>query len=513
MKTKVYNNNVIGAYSNFKITSCKVEKISLLGIFLAVLSTCSFAQTAEPADTIASSGPIILADDPSLVALDRLISLEYIKALPETSGSEKEVIETTTEVFAERMAVLNAQSPMDLVYNETVQAYINMYLNKKPELTARMIGLTAHYYPMINEKLDKNDLPLELSNLAVVESALNPSARSRAGAVGLWQFMYNTGKIYDLKVDSYVDQRQDPLKSTDAACEYLAFLHGIYDDWGLALAAYNAGPGNVNKAIRRSGGKRDYWEVKPWLPRETRGYVPAFIAVNYVMAHYADHGIVPIQPEFKYNELDTVQVQKKVEFDQLSAFVNVDEEVLVSLNPMYRKKIVPATPGQDHLVLPIEAVGLFLANEDSIYGFEPAPVVVDGFITKDVTIKHRVRSGEYLGGIAEKYGVGLSELKSWNGIRGTRIYPGKILLVHKSEKVLAEGTTKATKPVDTKEEVKVAAIENGDYRYHIVQKGDTLWDIANKYDGVTVGQLRSLNSDVNVKRLNPGQKIKIGPQG
>ncbi len=507
------NNSDNGTYYIKHKSSCKVKNILIVSIVLSSFCIRLYGQTNH-GDSVEMDGPIILTDDPVLSALDHLIELEYIKALPVTSigryGSD--VPTSDPSEIQDRMAVLDAQSPMSLVYNETVQAYIDMYLNKKVELTARMIGLTDHYYPMISEKLDQHGIPIELRHLAVVESALNPSARSRAGAVGLWQFMYNTGKIYDLEVDSYIDQRQDPFKATEAACEYLTFLYGLYDDWGLALAAYNAGPGNVNKAIRRSGGKRDYWEIKPWLPRETRGYVPAFIAVNYVMAHYADHGIVPVRPQFSFNELDTLHVKKELDFDQLSAFVHVDIETLNYLNPMYRRSYVPATDGKDHIVLPREVVGAFLANEDSIYGFEPAPVVVDGYVTKDVTIEHRVKSGEYLGGIAEKYGVGLSELKSWNGISGSRIYPGKTLLVHRTEKVPIDKKT-TNKQVQKNDPTGKEGMESTAYRYHVVQKGDTLWDIANKYDGVTVDQLRTLNSDLNVKRLNPGQKIKIGPQG
>lgn len=492
-----------------------MKKLTLL---LTALSLCalSFAQTETPADS--AKGPVIQPDDPVLMALDELISLEFIKAVPDISPSTTIDSSTTVEMYAERMAQLDANSPMELVYNETIQAYINMYFGKKPDLTARMVGLSAHYYPMIEEALDRNDLPQELKHLAVVESALNAHARSRAGAVGLWQFMYATGKMYGLKSDSYVDQRRDPLLATQAACEYLGYLHGLYNDWGLALAAYNAGPGNVNKAIRRSGGKRDYWEIKRWLPRETRGYVPAFIAVNYVMEHYADHGVIPVEPMFKYHELDTVHVKKQVEFDQLSAFVSVDKEQLTYLNPVYRKDVIPATPGKDCLVLPREAIGLFLANEDSIYGFEPEPEVVNGFITEEVTIEHRVRSGEFLGSIAERYGVRVSDLQSWNNIRGTRIYPGKVLMVHKTEKVAVkskEDTAEAK--VSEKKEEKEAKTKTTEttstFDYHIVQKGDTLWDIANKYDGLTVEKLRALNKGLNHRRLNPGQKIKIGVQG
>lgn len=480
---------------------------------LLLLALCLCISSIAQPDSV--QGPIVQPDDPILVMLDELVSLEYIKAVPDISPGNTTEDQTADSLYAQRLEQMDANSPMDLVHNETVQAYIDMYFHKKPELTARMVGLSAHYYPMIEEALDKNNLPQELKHLAVVESALNAQARSRAGAVGLWQFMYSTGKIYGLKSDSYVDQRRDPILATQAACQYLAFLYGLYDDWGLALAAYNAGPGNVNKAIRRSGGKRDYWEIKRWLPRETRGYVPAFIAVNYVMEHYADHGVAPVEPMFKYHELDTLHVKKKVEFDQLSAFVGVDTEQLSYLNPVYRKRTIPATTGRNHLVLPREAIGLFLANEDSIYGFEPEPEVIDGYITEEVTIEHRIRSGEFLGGIAERYGVRVSDLKAWNNIRGTRIYPGKVLMVHKTEKVAVKDK-KEDKVAEKPDTPAPAQNKDGsavDFDYHVVQKGDTLWDIAKKYDGLTVEKLRALNKGVNVRRLSPGQKIKIGVQG
>ena len=230
----------------------------------------------------------------------------YIPAWPEAT-------------YQSRLQYLDGQTPFDLTYNPVVQSYIDLYAVRKREMTSRMLGLSDLYFPVFEEYLDRHGMPLEMKYLAVVESALNPAARSRAGAVGLWQFMLPTGKMFGLKADSYVDERHDLHKSTEAACNYLTYLYKIYDNWELALAAYNCGPGNVNKAIRRSGGRKDYWEIYDHLPRETRGYVPAFIAVNYVFAHAADHNLYPVAPTYCAHEVDTVQVCYPLDLSNIAA--------------------------------------------------------------------------------------------------------------------------------------------------------------------------------------------------
>ncbi len=410
----------------------------------------------------------------------------------------------TASIFA-RLDLLNSESPVDLAPNDIILDYIKFYSSRRNKHLGQMLGSSGYYFPLFEEKLDQHNLPLELKYLPIVESALNPQARSRVGATGLWQFMLATGKAYGLKVNSYVDERMDPILATEAACAYLKKLYSLYGDWNLVLAAYNAGPGNVNKAIRRSGGKSTYWEVRPYLPRETRGYVPAFIAVNYLMNFPSDHNIYPTDASCAWVETDTILVSDQVRFDQIEAFTHVDAEELARLNPSYRKGIIPGVGNQNVLRLPYEASSLFIANADSIYNYKKDETPeVSKEIENEPTVYY-VRSGDVLGSIAQRHGCTVSQLKAWNNIRGTTIRAGQKLYIYSKAK-----STKSSKS-DVKEQSK-AQIEtdtSGEYRYHTVKSGDTLWDIANLYDGVTVEQLQKLNKGLNAKSLKQGQKIRI----
>lgn len=416
-------------------------------------------------------------------------------------------------VYEARLDSIDRLTPLSFEYNEVVQAFIDLYANKRRDLTSRMLGMKEIYFPMIEEELDKENIPLEIKYLAIVESALNPTARSPAGATGIWQFMYRTGKLYDLEIGSYVDERMDPVASTRAACEYLSFLHGIYEDWDLVLAAYNAGPGRVNRAMRRAGGKKGYWELRPYLPRETRGYVPAFVAVNYIANFYEEHGIVPTDPGYRYFEFDSVHVKEPVSFDQISKALGVGKDTLKILNPIYRRDEVPATDDHKALRLPVSAIGRFIAQEDSIYNMDESPVDEDGFVTEEITRIHRVKRGEYLGSIAQKYGVGISQIRAWNGLHGSRIHPGQRLTIHKTVRRKVEDEKEDDASADAEENNTEAAQEEmKEQRYHTVQPGDTLWDIARKYNGVTMDKIRSLNEEDEIRQLKPGQRILIdGP--
>lgn len=510
--------------------------INRLSVFILV---CSILLVSFPGFTQENQHNVsdttdhsIASDDPILIALDRSwkdLRLNWQNFSADSVAlniygfpfdSIPEYADTT---YAKRIKSLNEKTPLDLEYNRVVQAYINVYTKRRRDITKQVLGLAALYYPLFEEHLDKYDMPLELKHLAVVESGLNPAARSPVGATGLWQFMYNTGRVYGLNVNSFVDERRDPYKSTDAACRYMKFLYGIYEDWNLVLAAYNSGPGNVNKAIRRSGGMRDYWQIRRYLPRETRGYVPAFIAVNYVMNYPAEHNLYPVQPPAVYAEIDTLQICRRTTFDQIARFCDVSLEELEILNPTMKRNIVPKTDKCHTIYLPVEAAGLFLANEDSLYNYNPdAPQAVDGYIVEDIVETHVVRSGDVLGVIAERYGVSLSHLREWNNIRGNRIYPGQRLEIHKTVRTKveesADAETKSEKKKekeelaekDTKKEIEQKE-ENSTERYHIVQRGDTLWDIAKLYPGVSINDIKSANSNIDYKRLRPGQKIKIPP--
>lgn len=347
------------------------------------------------------------------------------------------------EVLRQRLAVLDKRSPMDLRYTPDVRNAIAMYVLRKKDLVARVMGRGRYYFPIFEAGLDRYDLPLELRALPMIESALNPLATSPAGAKGLWQFMYATGKLQGLEIGSYVDERSDPVKSTDAACRYLKRLHDMFGNWELALAAYNAGPGNVSKAIRASGGKTNYWEIRPYLPRETRMYVPNFIAANYALAYAGLHGIKPDLPPATFFDVDTVNVTATLDLNVAAAKFSVDTTLLKVLNPMYKLQVIPAPrDGKMYaLVLPRAAVASFQECADSAYAASnksrvraeaPEPQTTTASSAPASSPKrHTVRSGETLSAIARKYGVRVSDIQKWNGLRGTTIQIGQRLIVKK----------------------------------------------------------------------------------
>jgi membrane-bound lytic murein transglycosylase D len=347
------------------------------------------------------------------------------------------------EVLKQRLAVLDKRSPMDLRYTPDVRNAIGMYVLRKKDLVARVMGRGRYYFPIFEAGLDRYDLPLELRALPMIESALNPLATSPAGAKGLWQFMYATGKLQGLEIGSYVDERSDPVKSTDAACRYLKRLYEMFGNWELALAAYNAGPGNVSKAIRASGGKNNYWEVRPYLPRETRMYVPNFIAANYALAYGGLHGIKPDLPPATFFDVDTVNVTATLDLNVAAAEFSVDTTLIKVLNPMYKLQIIPAPrDGKMYpLVLPRAAVASFQECADSAYAATnktrvraEAPEIQTTTVSSAPASspkRHTVRSGETLSAIARKYGVRVSDIQKWNGLRGTTIQIGQRLIVKK----------------------------------------------------------------------------------
>ena len=339
-----------------------------------------------------------------------------------------------TATIQMRMHVLDAASPMDLSWNPIAHSRIAFYAANRPIHLGRMLGRVPLYFPLFEEALDRHDLPLELKYLAVVESGLNPKARSHAGARGLWQFMYATARGQGLRIDSYIDERRDPVRSSEAACVFLKKLYNQYGDWYLALAAYNAGPGNVNKAIRRSGGKKNFWEIRYFLPRETRNYVPAFMAVLYLMEYHAEHNIFPAELFTPYAALDTVEVNTVLRFDQIAAHLNMDVESLSQLNPMFRLDIIPGPPEKWPLVLPQNLIPSFLAYQKDMILHEPERTPKIVFVPEPVI--YRVKSGDVLGGIASSYGVSVKQLKEWNGLKGTMIRVGQKLKIHANPRSL-----------------------------------------------------------------------------
>jgi membrane-bound lytic murein transglycosylase D len=462
----------------------------------------------------------IPSTDPVLERIDDLSRLPWLRNDPFTTDVAKlnvhcfapdEVPTYSPEVYHQRLLALDERTPFKLTYNDQVQAYIDMYAVRKRDQTARMLGIAQQYFPIFEQALDRYGLPQELKYLAVVESALYPGARSRAAAVGLWQFMVGTGKLYGLRVDSYVDERCDVYKSTDAACRYLKDLHDAFGDWELALAAYNCGPGNVNKAIRRSGGTMDYWKIYNHLPRETRGYVPAFIAVNYIFNYAADQNIYPVIPNYCAYEIDTIQVNYPLELDKLAAITGADPQELRDLNPMFKEGVEPVMKEPATIYIPESLVASFIQNEDTISRSyvpdtsAPAPATLTASHRSERSYTHTVRRGESLSTIAYKHHVSVHELRAWNHLHSNHIRAGQRLVLRRDE------PASATVSASTKHSPKDDGDQQGtEYIYHTIEPGDTLWGIAQDNPGVTVEDLKRLNGDMNTRHLSVGEKIKIG---
>jgi membrane-bound lytic murein transglycosylase D len=342
------------------------------------------------------------------------------------------------EVYIDRLSRI--PSVIEMPYNEVVQRFIEMYATRLRSKVSYMLASANYFMPIFEEALDLYDLPMELKYLPIIESALNPRAVSRQGATGLWQFMLATGKTYGLEQNSLVDDRRDPVKSTWAAARYLKDLYAIYQDWNLVLAAYNCGPGTINKAIRRAGGTSDYWKIYNFLPKETRGYVPAFIAANYIMTYYCEHGICPMATEWPA-ATDTITVTRNLHLGQVAEVCGVELEQLRGLNPQYKRDIVPGQSQPSVLRLPQSAVNAFIDSGDSIYAYK-----ADEYLTKRQLVDvnetgsraakpsgkatyHKVRKGDTLGGIAKKYGVSVAQLRRVNNLKGNNIAVGKNLKI------------------------------------------------------------------------------------
>ncbi len=401
---------------------------------------------------------------------------------------------------------------IELSFNQVVRSYIEMYSVRKREQVGYMLALGEYYFPMFEAALDRHGLPLELKYLPVIESALNPVAVSRAGATGLWQFMLRTAKGYGMEINTLVDERRDPYKSTEAAVQYLKDLYAIYGDWNLVIAAYNCGPGNVNKAMARSGGSKDYWAIYYNLPRETRGYVPAFIAANYIMNHYADHNICPVRlSDITHLALDTIHVDKEIHLGQIATVLDVSVDVLRRLNPQFKKDIVPGHFKPYALVLPSEKMYAFVEQADSIANYDRdtyfthRTLTLDGSTTAGSVenVIYRVRSGDNLSVIARRNGTTVARLKSMNGLKSDRLRIGQSLIV-------AQRVVEAPQPTESQE---VQTAQNTGRRtttvntYYRVKKGDTLGAIARR-NNVGVSQLQSWNG-LRSTRIGIGDRLIV----
>lgn len=357
------------------------------------------------------------------------ISKNYITPINCESSNANPVI--SDSIYIDRLQRIPAV--IEMPYNDIIRKFIDQYAIKLRERVAFMLSANNFYMPIFEEALEANGLPLELKYLPVIESALNPQATSRQGAVGLWQFMLRTGKAYGLEINTLIDERRDPLKSTYAAAKYLKDLYDIYHDWNLVLAAYNCGPGNINKAIRRAGGTTDFWSIYNFLPKETRGYVPAFVAANYIMTYYCEHNISPMPMQMPEGT-DTIHIDKVLNLNQVSEVCKIDINQLRALNPEFRKDVIPGNQKTYALRLPNNKISLFLEKEDSIYNYKTQKFnnrrsTVQVTTPKSAEIYHKIRNGETLGGIAAKYRVSINQIRSLNGIKGSNIRAGKTIRI------------------------------------------------------------------------------------
>ncbi len=429
-----------------------MKNFFLFFLFCAFYTTQTIAQASAEGDNINDNiDEEIELPESMTYEVDSLLNTwlaqNYITTDEECTASNFNP-QFSDSVYIDRLSRI--PSIMEMPYNDIVKRFIDLYTNKLRRNVSFMLGASNFYVPIFEEALDAYELPDELKYLPLIESALNPSAVSRAGASGLWQFMLGTGKIYGLESNSLIDERRDPIKSSWAAAKYLRDLYTIYQDWNLVIAAYNCGPGTINKAIRRANGAKDYWSIYPYLPRETKGYVPAFIAANYVMRYYCDHNICPMDFKLPANT-DTIQVTKDLHFEQISDICGINVDQIRSLNPQYKRDVVPGHAKPCILRLPRNYVNTFIDSQDTIYThraselFNKRKIVAvketsarrttssssAGKAPSGKAINYKIKDGDTLITIAQQYKVKVDDLKRWNNIKGSMIWEGKTLKIYK----------------------------------------------------------------------------------
>lgn len=465
---------------------------------------------------------------------------------------EKVDYELPTALLKERLRAMDAKSPFNIEYNQGLENIIKSFLKNRKRSFERLMAISEYYFPIFEEALAKQNVPLEIKYLAVVESALNPRAVSKVGATGLWQFMYQTGKQYNLNIDSYVDERSDALKASEAAAKYMSNMYKIFGDWDLVLASYNSGPGNVSKAIRRSGGQQNYWNIRQNLPKETQGYVPAFLATMYIYEYHTAHGIKPDRAVVKHFATDTIMMKKQMSFKQISDLLDIPVIELQLLNPSYKLNVIPVYKDQNHFLrLPQEKVAVFTSNEDKIYAYaqheldfrEKPFQVTKAVVARDTskskipkitlpetTYYYKVNRGDNLNNIASKYDVAVVDIKRWNNLEGNAVPLGKSLKIISNQSIvktvnkdpksnsvpsetisesqrIVTSDSKINKEEKVKKIVKSDVLSSDTADFYVVQKGDNLGNIAKKYN-VTVAEIQEWNNLPNVN-VQLGASLQI----
>jgi len=536
-----------------------LRKLFYLPLFLLIVPSVSFSQTKKhlikPGDSL-NREAFVNTVEQSLKMYFNDMSKKYssTELATKLNYESSEIPTFSDEEYCERLERLNDMSPFHLDCNPITLSVLKNWGEKKRSFIKIVLGRSGLYFPIYEAKLAEYGLPLELKYLSVIESGLRPQVKSKAGALGLWQFMYGTGQYFGLKENSYIDERMDPEKATDAACRFLKQLYDIYGDWNLALAAYNAGPGTVNKAIRRSGNKKTYWEVRPYLPTETQGYVPGFIAATYYMNYYNEHNIKPAEVKTNFYTLDTLCLPKAVHMATISKLMDWNLEEIKELNPIYKTAYVPKSSPASCIYGPSDIISKLVGLEDSLYALEesiyfpkkPEPIpVVDSTKINDSTIaakvseiKHSVKAGETVKTISTKYGVSVEEIMTWNELSTAILSVGQELKIKQSNNQKQtitnqpsnntnNSTTNSTNQnpkTNTNSNTTITPPKNNNQttvvnkppvkkpvetkKYHTVKKGDTFTRIAAN-NGLTIPQLKSLNPGVNAGTIHVGQKLRI----
>lgn len=450
---------------------------------------------------------------------DSLLSIWYLqKQLANFNTSVQDVGEHNytsdipDEVFIENIKKMNSIIPIP--YNNVVKNYIVFYTQKTPHRTAGILGLAKYYIPMFEEIFDSYNMPKELAAVAIIESALNPFAVSVAKAKGMWQFMYTTGKQYDLEISSYVDERLDPEKSCHAAARYLRDAYAIFGDWALAISSYNCGAGNVNKAIRRAG-SRDFWSIYPYLPTETRGYVPAFVGALYMLNYYQNYNIVPNHVQMPAH-VDTFKIYRNLHFEQISENLDISVDELRQLNPQYLNNMIPASTNGYILKLPYTLTSAFIDKAEEIYKYKDSiyfnPIVYNKYHSSNSSstnagggsnkIYHKVRKGQTLASIAKRYGVTTAQLKRWNRLKSNYVRVGQTLAIVRGNAGASSGSSASG---STKSSSKTTG---SGYTTYTVKNGDSLYSIAKKHN-MSLNDLLKLNGLTTKSKIYAGRKIKV----